>query len=100
VIIVSHRPFFNVEHYAAENLRSLVANAAPGIEFVLVDDGSRRLTRLDVRAAASAATTSEARPSGSASTPVCGGLELHWANGCWAAFPAVAAPQQSASPTP
>ena len=31
-------PFFNVERYAAENLRSLVQNAAPGIEFVLVDE--------------------------------------------------------------
>jgi glycosyltransferase involved in cell wall biosynthesis len=37
-------PFFNVEQYAAENLRSLVANAAPGIEFVLVDDCSTDAT--------------------------------------------------------
>jgi glycosyltransferase involved in cell wall biosynthesis len=37
-------PFFNVERYAAENLRSLVRNAAPGIEFVLVDDGSTDAT--------------------------------------------------------
>lgn len=37
-------PFFNVERYAAENLRSLARNAAPGIEFVLVDDGSTDAT--------------------------------------------------------
>lgn len=33
-------PFFDVETYAAETLRSLAANAGPGIEFVLVDDAS------------------------------------------------------------
>jgi len=37
-------PFFNVERYAAENLVSLAKNAAPGIEFVLVDDGSTDAT--------------------------------------------------------
>jgi glycosyltransferase involved in cell wall biosynthesis len=37
-------PFFNVERYAAENLTSLAQNAAPGIEFVLVDDGSTDAT--------------------------------------------------------
>jgi glycosyltransferase involved in cell wall biosynthesis len=37
-------PFFNVESYAAENLTSLARNAAPGIEFVLVDDGSSDTT--------------------------------------------------------
>jgi glycosyltransferase involved in cell wall biosynthesis len=33
-------PFYNVERFAPETLRSLRANAAPDIEFVLVDDGS------------------------------------------------------------
>ncbi len=33
-------PFFNVEPYAAETLRTLQNNAAPGIEYILVDDGS------------------------------------------------------------
>jgi glycosyltransferase involved in cell wall biosynthesis len=37
-------PFFNVERYAAENLTSLALNAAPGIEFVLVDDASTDAT--------------------------------------------------------
>jgi len=37
-------PFFNVERYAAENLKSLARNAALGIEFVLVDDGSTDAT--------------------------------------------------------
>jgi glycosyltransferase involved in cell wall biosynthesis len=37
-------PFFNVEQYAAKNLRSLARNAATGIEFVLVDDGSTDAT--------------------------------------------------------
>jgi glycosyltransferase involved in cell wall biosynthesis len=37
-------PFFNVERYAAENLTSLAQNAALGIEFVLVDDGSTDAT--------------------------------------------------------
>ncbi len=37
-------PFFNVERYAAENLASLARNAAPGIEFVLVDDASTDAT--------------------------------------------------------
>lgn len=37
-------PFFNVERYAAENLRSLAHNAAADIEFVLVDDGSTDAT--------------------------------------------------------
>ena len=37
-------PFFNVEGYAAENLTSLAQNAAPGIEFVLVDDASTDAT--------------------------------------------------------
>jgi glycosyltransferase involved in cell wall biosynthesis len=37
-------PFFNVERYAAENLTSLAQNSAPGIEFVLVDDGSSDAT--------------------------------------------------------
>ena len=37
-------PFFNVERYAAENLTSLAQNAAPGIEFVLVDDASTDAT--------------------------------------------------------
>ena len=37
-------PFFNVERYAAENLASLAQNAAPGIEFVLVDDASTDAT--------------------------------------------------------
>ena len=42
-------PFFNVERYAAENLTSLAQNAAPGIEFVLVDDGSDRRHLVDRR---------------------------------------------------
>lgn len=33
-------PFYNVEAYAAQNLRSLAANAGPEVEFVLVDDTS------------------------------------------------------------
>jgi len=33
-------PFYNVEPYAAETLRSLQNNAAPEIEYILVDDGS------------------------------------------------------------
>ena len=37
-------PFFNVERYAAETLTSLARNAAPGIEFVVVDDGSSDAT--------------------------------------------------------
>jgi glycosyltransferase involved in cell wall biosynthesis len=37
-------PFYNVQRFAAENLRSLSANADPGIEFVLVDDGSTDAT--------------------------------------------------------
>ncbi|HEY5821480.1 MAG TPA: glycosyltransferase family 2 protein [Propionibacteriaceae bacterium] len=37
-------PFYNVESYAAQTLRSLAVNAAPGIEFVLVDDGSSDAT--------------------------------------------------------
>jgi glycosyltransferase involved in cell wall biosynthesis len=37
-------PFFNVERYVAENLRSLAHNAAADIEFVLVDDGSTDAT--------------------------------------------------------
>jgi glycosyltransferase involved in cell wall biosynthesis len=37
-------PFFKVKRFAAENLTSLVHNAAPGIEFVLVDDGSTDAT--------------------------------------------------------
>jgi glycosyltransferase involved in cell wall biosynthesis len=37
-------PFFNVEEYATENLTSLARNAAPGIEFVLVDDASTDAT--------------------------------------------------------
>ena len=37
-------PFFNVERYAAETLTSLARNAAPGIEFVVVDDHGRRST--------------------------------------------------------
>jgi glycosyltransferase involved in cell wall biosynthesis len=37
-------PFFNVEHYVADNLRSLAHNAATDIEFVLVDDGSTDAT--------------------------------------------------------
>ena len=37
-------PFYNVERYAAENLRSLAHNAATDIEFVLVDDGSTDAT--------------------------------------------------------
>jgi glycosyltransferase involved in cell wall biosynthesis len=37
-------PFFNVERYAAENLKSLVHNAADDIEFVLVDDASTDAT--------------------------------------------------------
>jgi glycosyltransferase involved in cell wall biosynthesis len=37
-------PFFNVERYVAENLQSLARNAAPDIEFVLVDDGSTDAT--------------------------------------------------------
>ncbi len=37
-------PFFNVERYAVENLISLAHNAARGIEFVLVDDGSTDAT--------------------------------------------------------
>jgi glycosyltransferase involved in cell wall biosynthesis len=37
-------PFFNVERYAAESLRSLSHNAAADIEFVLVDDGSTDAT--------------------------------------------------------
>jgi glycosyltransferase involved in cell wall biosynthesis len=36
--------FFNVERYVAENLRSLVHNAAADIEFVLVDAGSTDAT--------------------------------------------------------
>ena len=38
-------PFYNVERFAPETLRSLNANAAPGIEFVLVDDGSTDATQ-------------------------------------------------------
>jgi glycosyltransferase involved in cell wall biosynthesis len=37
-------PFFNVERYAGQNLTSLARNAAPGIEFVLVDDASTDAT--------------------------------------------------------
>jgi glycosyltransferase involved in cell wall biosynthesis len=37
-------PFFNVERYVAENLRSLAHNAAADIEYVLVDDGSTDAT--------------------------------------------------------
>jgi glycosyltransferase involved in cell wall biosynthesis len=37
-------PFFNVERYVAENLRSLAHNGAADIEFVLVDDGSTDAT--------------------------------------------------------
>jgi glycosyltransferase involved in cell wall biosynthesis len=37
-------PYFNVAGYAAENLRSLAQNAAPGTEFILVDDGSTDAT--------------------------------------------------------
>jgi glycosyltransferase involved in cell wall biosynthesis len=37
-------PFFNVERYVAENLRSLAHNAAADIEFVLIDDGSTDAT--------------------------------------------------------
>ncbi len=33
-------PFYNVAPYADQTLRSLERNAAPGIEFILVDDGS------------------------------------------------------------
>jgi glycosyltransferase involved in cell wall biosynthesis len=39
-------PYFNVEQYAAENLRSLAQNAAPGTEFILVNDGSTDATSL------------------------------------------------------
>ena len=45
-------PFFNVERYAAENLASLAQNAAPGVEFVLVDDGSTDATSTIVAAGA------------------------------------------------
>ena len=45
-------PFFNVERYAAENLASLAQNAAPGVEFVLVDDGSTDATSTIVGAGA------------------------------------------------
>ena len=39
-------PYFDVAQYAAENLRSLVQNAAPGTEFILVNDGSTDATSL------------------------------------------------------
>jgi hypothetical protein len=38
-------PYFDVERYAAENLRSLAQNAAPGTEFI---PRQRRLDRRDV----------------------------------------------------
>jgi Glycosyl transferase family 2 len=37
-------PYFNVERYVAENLRSLAHNASADIEFVVVDDGSTDAT--------------------------------------------------------
>lgn len=37
-------PFFNVAAYAHETLRSLQRNAAPDVEFLLVDDGSQDQT--------------------------------------------------------
>jgi hypothetical protein len=37
-------PFFNIERYAAENLTGLARNAAPGIEFLPVDDASTDAT--------------------------------------------------------
>lgn len=45
-------PFYNVESYAAQTLRSLAANATPGIEFVLVDDASTDATAAVVEAGA------------------------------------------------
>ena len=45
-------PFYNVQRFAAETLHSLAANAASGIEFVLVDDASTDATRAIVTTAA------------------------------------------------
>lgn len=45
-------PFYNVERFAPETLRSLRANAAPDIEFVLVDDASTDATQALITAAA------------------------------------------------
>ena len=45
-------PFYNVERFAPETLRSLRVNAAPDIEFVLVDDASTDGTQALLTAAA------------------------------------------------
>jgi glycosyltransferase involved in cell wall biosynthesis len=45
-------PFYNVEAYAAQTLRSLRRSAADGVEFLLVDDASTDTTRAILEAGA------------------------------------------------